>query len=161
MSDNNGQNKVKMDQLLNKINAIATNSVQNSNSFAGFIDDLIKEKGFVGLEPEVMTELRNQMLKKLDDFVAAKVIAALSDEDVKKFEVMLRAGSSNQDIQKFTTEHIPDFVNFLTNALLEFRGVYLGIIHVPAFVDVDFTKMIKKEEAPLNPPPAPINRIVN
>ena len=66
------------------------------------------------------------MIKRLDDFVMARVIAAFSDEDVEKFENLMKEGKSREELQSFATEHIPDFTNFVTEAFLEFQNVYLG-----------------------------------
>lgn len=42
---------------------------------------------------------------------------------------MLKDQKSEIEIQKFVSEHIPDFITFLTDVLLEFRGIYLGLIN--------------------------------
>lgn len=93
-----------------------------------YVDQLIHDRGFVGLTPEIKDELRNQLYQRLDDFMAAKVISTLSDDDLAAFEQMLKDKKSDEELQKFTKEHIADYDNFLTSALLEFRAVYLGII---------------------------------
>lgn len=93
-----------------------------------FIDRLIAEKNFPDLTPEVKEELRWDLSERLDDFIAAKVIATLSDENVAKFETMLKEGRSEGEIQTFVTENIPNFTDFLTQVLLEFKEVYLGVV---------------------------------
>lgn len=105
------------------------------DTIAKFIDDLIEEKGFPDISEEVRDEIRKDLLVRFDDFMAARIITALSDEDVKTFEEMLKTQKSEEEIQKFVSEHIPDFTNFLTNVLLEFRNVYLGIIEAPRVVE--------------------------
>lgn len=94
-----------------------------------FVDNLINEK-FTNhqeeLTPEVRDELRQDLLIRLDDFIMAKVIAALSDEDLATFENMMKEGKSREELQRFATEKIPEFTDFATDAFLEFRTIYLS-----------------------------------
>lgn len=96
-----------------------------------FVEQLIKDKNFPDISPEVREELKKDLLIRVDDFIAAKVISTLSDENVDKFEEMLKTGKSEGEIQAFVAEYVPDFTNFLTQTLLEFRNVYMGITPVP------------------------------
>lgn len=96
-----------------------------------YVEQLIKDKNFPDITPEVNEEIKKDLMVRVDDFIAAKVISVLSDEDVAKFEEMLKSGKSETEIQSFVAENIPDFTNFLTQTLLEFRNVYLGITPVP------------------------------
>lgn len=106
-------------------------SDQKINQLDQFVDNLIDQQNFTDLSPEVREELRNDLFLRLDDFIAARVIAAFSDEDVAKFEELLKEGKSQEEIQQFTIDHIPDYQNFLTQAFLEFQDIYLGRKPVP------------------------------
>jgi len=105
-----------------------TPNQQQSNT-QQFIDDLIDQK-FANhqteITPEVREELKKDLIRRLDDFVMAKIIAAFSDEDVAAFETLLKEGKSREELQQFAEGHIPDFTNFVTDAFLEFQTVYLG-----------------------------------
>ena len=98
---------------------------------AEFIERLIAEKQFPDLTPEVKEEIKKDLTERLDDFIAAKFIAVLSDENVAKFEEMLKAGKPENEVQAFLTANVPNFTEFLTQTLLEFREVYLGLIQAP------------------------------
>lgn len=127
--------------------------MDQNNNLDQFIDKLIEEKGFVDLLPDVKEQLKADISKRLDDFIAARVIATLSNEDLKTFETMLKDGKSQEEIQQFTATHIPDFTEFLTNVLLEFRGVYLGVIKAPIGGEGDSVL----DNPPPPPPPAPVS----
>jgi acylphosphatase len=92
-----------------------------------YIDNLIDQKGFKDLTPEVREELRTDIRVRLNDFIMARVIAAFSDEDVEKFEELLKQNKSQAELQQFAVDHIPNFTAFLTDVLIEFQGVYLGV----------------------------------
>lgn len=119
-----------INQLLNKITNLAQTG-QKTEGYSEYIDKLIEEKKYPDLTPEVREEMKKDLMTRLDDFIAARIIAGLSDTDVLTFESMLNDAKPEGEIQKFVSDHIPDFVNFLTNVLLEFRGIYLGLINSP------------------------------
>lgn len=119
-----------------------------------FIDKLIEDKGFTDLLPDVKDQLKKDISMRLDDFIAARVIAALSDEDLATFEQMLKDGKSKEEIQQFTSSHVTDFTEFLTNVLLEFRGVYLGVIQPP--IGGEANTPSDDVAPPPPPPPAPV-----
>lgn len=96
-----------------------------------FVEKLIEERKFGDIPTEVLEEIRTDAYRQLDEFTAARIIAGFSDEDVITFEEMLKNGTGEAEVQEFVSGHIPNFVDFLTNTLLEFRGVYLGQINAP------------------------------
>ena len=155
--DDTNSNQVLQD-LANKVSDMKqeeantpSNQPQNASapeSLPEFIDKLIEEKGFPDITQEVRDELKKDLLVRVDDFITARIIAALSDEDVKKFEEMLQQGKDQGEIQTFVSQQIPDFTNFLARTLLEFKGVYLGTIQAPI--------NIEEESAPPPPSPAPV-----
>lgn len=132
-----------------------------------FIDKLIKDKNFKDITPEIESEIRNDLKNRLDKFILARIISNLSDEKVDQFNSMLDAKKSETEIQEFITASIPDFVDFLTQTLMEFRGIYLGEIIPPvvfAQTDTTGTNISKPPPAPVMPgemaestdlPPAP------
>jgi hypothetical protein len=166
-----------MQKVLDKINSLALGAVGNNQSVQQFIDKLIDEREFGDITPEVREELVKDLLVRLDDFIMARIIASLGDEDLAKFEQLLKNKASDEEIQKLTSAAIPDFTNFLTKVLVEFRAVYLGIITPPpGGIELEPDKQAEKtagtasEQAKpasdtiLPPPPMPApsgKRVVN
>ena len=91
----------------------------------GLIEQKFTQKGHE-LDAEIITELKADIAKQLDEFIMARIIEALTDDDVLAFEQLLKEGKSEAELQTFATEHIEDFTTFLTNVLLEFQQVYLA-----------------------------------
>lgn len=116
-----------------------------------FIDQLIKDKHFKDITPEIESEIRNDLKNRLDKFILARIISNLSDEKVAQFNAMLDGKKSEAEIQEFVTNSIPDFVDFLTQTLMEFRGIYLGEIIPPVVFDQS-----GNPAAASKPPPAPV-----
>jgi hypothetical protein len=96
-----------------------------------FVDQLIAKKDFPDLTPDVKKELKRDLLQRIDSFINARLVAALSDQDVLAFEQLLKDGKSDSEIQQFMQEKIPDLTSLLTQILLEFKGIYLGTTPVP------------------------------
>jgi len=118
--------------------------------FENYINGLIEERKFPNLTPELKEEMKKDLRRRLDDFIAARVIAGLSDKDVLVFEEMLKEKKPQEEIQKFVSTNIPDFTNFLTNVLLEFKGIYIGKINAPIMSSPSSSL------TPLSPAPAPV-----
>lgn len=106
--------------------------MNNNDEVNKYVDQLIDQRGFPDLTPEVREELRKDLLARLDEFIMAKVVSSLTDEQVASFESMLKEGKTGEEVQAFISSNVPDFTNFLTNAMLEFKNVYLGIVSAPS-----------------------------
>jgi hypothetical protein len=102
------------------------NAQSNAQNLQTYLDDLIDQKNYQDLSPEVREELRNDLQVRLNDFIMARIIAAFSDEDVAAFEELIKQGKSQGELQNFAAEHIPDFVTFLTTTMSEFQSIYLA-----------------------------------
>ncbi len=167
--------KSNVKKVLDKLSDLSQ-STQN-DSINKFVEKLIDEKQF-DVSKEVRDILKQDLMRRLNDFITARILAALSDKDIIVFEKMLDDGKKDEELQKFVMENIPNFMNFLTATLLEFREVYLGLIMPPNAVDeaapaqaetpqktplqsVTPAPVQKKEEelsVPVAPPaPAPMN----
>lgn len=138
-----------------------------------FIDQLIKDKNFKDITPDIEKIIKDQLKDRLDKFILARIISNLSDEKVAQFNAMLDGKKSEVEIQEFVTTSIPDFVDFLTQTLLEFRGIYLGEIIPPVVIgqtEASATNLVKPPPAPVMPgemgestdlPPAPPAAVPN
>lgn len=99
-----------------------------NQAISGFVDQLIEEKDFPDLTDEARVEIKRDLMVRIDDFLAARIIAKLSESQVVTFEKMLQEKKSESEVQEFVSKSIPDFTNFLTQSLLEFKQVYLGML---------------------------------
>lgn len=131
-------NPSPINSLLTKIDTLAKGATVGENeSVLAYIEKLIDEKKYPDLMPEAREEMKKDLIVRLDDFIASRIIAGLSDEDVVQFEQMLKNNTPEEQIQQFVSTHIEDFSAFLTNIFLEFRALYLGILQSPVAIDVN------------------------
>jgi hypothetical protein len=93
-----------------------------------YLEDLIASKftrrGY-DLAPEIKEEIRKDAARQLDSLIMARAIAALSDREVDQLEGVLRTTRSAEAARDFAAKHIPDFTDFLTEVLMEFRQTYM------------------------------------
>lgn len=92
-----------------------------------FIDDLVSARfAGGGITDEVRKELVKDATERLQQFIIESTLDKLSDQDVDTFAKMVEEKKSPQELQKFTTEHIPDYQNVMQNALQKFQEIYLS-----------------------------------
>jgi hypothetical protein len=92
-----------------------------------FAESLLTAKNYTTLTAEMRVELKNDIVERVHDYLIAKTIAKLSDEDVKKLNALLDKDPSDEEIQKFITTTIADAPTFIGDTLFQFRQTYLGI----------------------------------
>lgn len=97
------------------------------NSLEEFVDRLLEEKKLPDLPEAVIGEMRQDLVKRLNDTINAKVIAAMDDEQVEKFNQMLKDNAPDEEIQKYVESTLDEPENFIAGVMLEFRRSYLGL----------------------------------
>jgi len=92
-----------------------------------FIEQLLEEKGLTELDPEVRTELVEDLSSRFTQFLNTRLIDTLTDDDKLELSKLVDEQPPDMDkIQKYIAEKIPDTVTITANAMKEFRGLYLG-----------------------------------
>ncbi len=94
------------------------------NNIEEFVDQLLAEKG-VQESPEVMAQIKADLVESVEDRVNAMILASLEEEDLSAFEEILSTGTPEQ-IQAFVKERVSDIDERVAIELLEFKTKYLG-----------------------------------
>jgi predicted Zn-dependent protease len=92
-----------------------------------FAETLIKAKQYKTLTQEIHDALKKDILSRVHDFLLAKTIAKLNDEQAKSLSDLLDTNPSDEIIQDFIAKSIPEAPDFVGNILFEFRQIYLGL----------------------------------
>lgn len=98
---------------------------QTLPSLQVFIEGLIKEKGLEDLDPEILTQLKEDLQKRLENIINATILENLPSEKLPEFEKLLDSGADDEMIQSFCRENIPNLDEVIAKALLDFRRSYL------------------------------------
>ena len=91
-----------------------------------FIDHLIEEKGFSGVDSSVLKEIKNDLNDQLEDHINAAILEHMPSDKLPQFEAKLDSGSA-EEIQTFCKKAIPNLDEVTAGVLLKFRQTYLGI----------------------------------
>ena len=53
-------------------------TLTDNATVSGFVTQLIKDKGFLDITPEVQEEIKRDIMTRLDDFISSNLISKLS-----------------------------------------------------------------------------------
>ncbi len=92
-----------------------------------FAETLLNEKNYTTLTTEMREELKRDILDRAQDFLIAKTIAKLSNDQAKALSELLDTNPPNEKIQEFIKTCVDDAPTFIGNTLFQFRQSYLGL----------------------------------
>ncbi|OGL70740.1 hypothetical protein A3C17_00810 [Candidatus Uhrbacteria bacterium RIFCSPHIGHO2_02_FULL_53_13] len=93
-----------------------------------FVDKLIDEKGLSSMADDVLKQMKEDLLSRVEDRVNAEMLETLPADRVESFEALLNEeSSSGDDVAAFLKEYVPNFDEVLANALMGFRHTYLNL----------------------------------
>lgn len=105
---------------------IATNAPQKKDDLLAFVDELIRDKNLPASNEAVREQMRNDLLDRIEDRINAVVLRFLPPEKLEELEQKMSADASDEDVQGFIREHIPDLDVKVAAELVAFRQTYLG-----------------------------------
>lgn len=91
-----------------------------------FVDKLLEEKKLPSdLDKDVLFEMKNDLLKRVDNRINATILANLNEEQINVFSELLD-GDDEKKIQAFLEDAIPDLAEVIASELITFRQTYLA-----------------------------------
>lgn len=91
-----------------------------------FVDDLVEAKGFVNIEPEVMEQIKSDLMSRLNDRMNGVIIEHMPPANMDEFEQLLDRDASDEELSSFCRQHIPELEAKLAVALMQFKQTYLN-----------------------------------
>ena len=104
---------------------MSTPSNPNQDLMDSFVQKLMEQKKFASQDPDVLAEIKKDLLKRVEYHINAGLLAALPPEHLKEFDELL-ANGSDEAVQSFLKRYIPDFEATVADILLDFKALYLG-----------------------------------
>lgn len=98
---------------------------QNPAELDQFVDKLLEEAKLPDLAPEVIAQMKSDLLSRVEDRINAALISHMDAEQMKQFDQLLEA-NSDSEVQQFLKDAIPDLETVIATALISFRSTYLG-----------------------------------
>lgn len=105
-----------------------TNKKKNSSlDLVAYVDRLVEEKKYpADLEKEVVDQIKADLLSKVEDRVNAVIISNLSEEKLEEFTNLLDSNISDEEMQKFCSDNIPNLAQLIATELIVFKQTYLS-----------------------------------
>jgi hypothetical protein len=128
-----------------------------------FVDNLIRERKDPRVNETNMPQIRELLLKQINEAVNRHLITLLSDKDQAELSTLLDKNVSDDELNVFFKEKILNFEVEMTAALLNFRTAYLYSAQPQpkeAIATVSAPKIVEPPPMPaarddLGPPPPP------
>lgn len=101
------------------------NKKNQSEAINIFIDRLIEEKNFKNIGPEVLEQIKEDLLDRVEDKINATVLEHMPKENLEEFNRLLDSANP-ADIQQFCQNNISNLDEIIAKELLNFRNIYLN-----------------------------------
>lgn len=93
-----------------------------------YAESLIKAKQYKTLTQETHDELKRDILARVHDYLLAKTIAKLTDEQAQELSKLMDTKPTDEVVQEFIKKAIPETPDFVGDTLYSFRQIYLGLV---------------------------------
>lgn len=93
-----------------------------------FAKDLITEKGLDSVDPRVYEMLVNQISTKANEMINARIVDSMTDETLEEFNKLIDTNPDQAAVHEFIDKNVPNKHTIASSALMEFKGLYLGLM---------------------------------
>lgn len=90
-----------------------------------FVDRLIVDRGFNEQDPEIIEQMKLDLIDRIENRINAMIVSKLDPEKLSDFEKLLDNGSE-EEIQNFVKSNISDIDQKVAAELLTFKNIYLS-----------------------------------
>ena len=118
-------------------------NIRDQVALLSFIENLIKEKNDP-IKPDALPQVKVAMLNELNEMINTRMVRLLDAPDQRELDILLKNKVSDEELDKFFENKIPNLTVELASVLIDFRVAYL--LPLPSDKKEDLTP----------PPPAPV-----
>lgn len=97
-----------------------------SPEIRAFIEGLVEDAKLSNIDESMKEQLVEELYVRLDNYIASVIVENMPPEHLEEFIKMNEQGKSQQEVQQFFTEKLPNAGDVMASALLQFREMYLG-----------------------------------
>lgn len=90
-----------------------------------YVDRLIKDKGFEDKDPEIIAQIKDDLLRSIEGHINAMVISNIPEDSLAEFEKILDT-NDQEKITSYIHTKIPDINEKTATVLLSFKNSYLA-----------------------------------
>ncbi len=100
------------------------------NDIRAFLEGLLDDTNMSTLDSQVREEMIKELFARLDNYMTSSIVENLKEEDMEEFIKMGSEGKGKEEIEKFITDKIPNAQEVFSQAMIDFRDMYLGNVAV-------------------------------
>jgi len=126
-------------------------NVRDQVALLSFVENLIKEKNDSSIKPEQLPQVKAALLMELNEMINTRMVTLLPEVSQRQLDAMFERKASDEELDKFFVEKIPNLSAEIASVLLDFRGAYLTPL-------TPQTEEKKSTDELLTPAPAPISQ---
>lgn len=90
-----------------------------------YVDDLLRDRADPNIKPENLPQAKQVLLAKVNEAINVHLVSLLTDQDKIALDDLLAKNPSNEELDKFFLEKVPNLQVEIASALLNFRAAYL------------------------------------
>lgn len=105
-----------------------------------FLEGILQDANMTTADDEMREEMLKELFARFDNYMTSSIVENLKEEDMEEFIKMGDEGRTREEIEKFISEKIPNAQEVFSQAMMDFRNLYLGNVAV-------------KRDAPVDTPP--------
>jgi len=91
-----------------------------------FAEGLLEAKGLSYLDEQVLDQMKDDLVTRIENRVNTVIATNMPEAAHAEFEKLVDSDASDDTVQKFCAEKIPNLVELVTVELARFQSVYLG-----------------------------------
>lgn len=88
-----------------------------------FVDKLVREKGFDTKDPEILAQIKTDLMDRIEKRVNAMIMSNMPEDKLSQFGEVLDT-EDQEKISKYVREQIPDIDEKTASVLLSFATTY-------------------------------------
>lgn len=95
-----------------------------------FLEGILTDAGMTTLDSEMREEMIKELYARLDNYITSAIVSKLPPEYSEEFIRLNEEKKSQEEIQQFLQDKLPNAQETFALAFSEFRDLYLGNVMV-------------------------------
>lgn len=91
-----------------------------------FLTNLLNDAGMDTIEDDLKAEMEKELFARLETYISSRIVETMPVDKLDSFVDMNEQGKSQEEIDAFIQENIPNAQQFFADIFLEFRDLYLA-----------------------------------
>lgn len=95
-------------------------------SIEQFVENLLIERGMMGVDEAVLSELRADLMTRLGERLNAEMVVLLDADRVEELNDLMDADAEVDVVRDFFISNVPNYQEVFARTLMDFRTSYLS-----------------------------------